>query len=211
MGKIALGEMTYSDERMISKMKLRLLEAKLEQSHPETEILTKFKRADTVQDGVIEHANEINPDLIIIGKHSRHPWMSFLNSVQPNTIAKATGSAVLTVKPGAASTTIKSIVVPVAARIPKRKIELIVALKKKFPITVHLITIKHDGSHENDIAAHTLLSTYRILRRVVECPIAYEVLHGDNVARSVLSYAQKINADMLLVSSLTTKPDWDIS
>ncbi len=167
--------------------------------YPEMKVIASIEYSMKIQKSIIEKAKVIKPDLIIIGKHSYHNRFTFLNTVFPNKIAKATDCPVLTFKPGSIYTKIKSIVVPVGPEIPRRKVDLIVSLKEKYRITIHLVTVINKKQNQNKFSAYSLLETYRFLKDFVQCPLNHEVLHGENVAKSAFDYAKSIKADMLLV------------
>jgi nucleotide-binding universal stress UspA family protein len=214
--KIIFGKDNSTSQKAMSKLRFNELHNLICESCPSIEVVREQKKAKGIEKTIIEKANNIKPDIIVIGKHSHHIWFPFLNTVFPNRIAKSTGCPVLTVKPGSIYNRIKSIVVPVGSAIPKRKVELIVALKKKFRISIHLVTVMGNKSDSNEFSAYALLSTYRFLRDAVQCPLDHEVLHGDNVAKSAFKYAQNIKADILLVdpeseTRLSTFPDKHIS
>jgi hypothetical protein len=152
-----------------------------------------------VQKAIVYKAKEINADLIIIGKHSYHKWFTFLKTVSANKIAKITDCPVLTFKPGSIYTKIKSIVVPIGPVVPQKKVDFIVALKQKFRISIHLVTVISKRQNANEFSAYSLLETYRFLKDTVQCPLNHEVLHGENIAKSAFAYAKDIKADMLLV------------
>jgi hypothetical protein len=166
---------------------------------PGSEVEAKIVRASNVETAIIQESVMTKPDIIIIGKNCRHSNLPFLNTVSSNHIAKKTGMPVLTVKPGSIYNKVKSVVVPVGSFVPRRKVELIVALRKKFRISVHLVTLLRNKTNANDFSGYALLDTYRFLRDVAQCPLDHEVLHGDNIAKSSLKYAQQIKADLLLV------------
>ena len=171
----------------------------IETNYPNIKVIADVEQSNRIQKAIARKAKEIKADLIIIGKQSYHKWFTFLNTVSPNKIAKTTGCAVLTFKPGSIFTKIKSIVVPIGPTIPRRKVELILALKQKFRITIHLVTVISKKQNANDFSAYSLLETYRFLKDIVQCPLDHEVLHGENVAKSTFNYAKDIKADMLLV------------
>ena len=152
-----------------------------------------------VQKAIVQKARETKADLIVIGKHSHHTWCTFLNTVSTNKLAKATDCPVLTFKPGSLYTKIRSIVVPIGPTLPQRKVDLIIALRQKFRITIHLVTVISKKKNANDFSAYSLLETYRFLKDIVQCPLNHEVLHGENIAQSAFDYAKTIKADMLLV------------
>lgn len=171
----------------------------IEANYPAVRVAINIDHSSHVQKSIIQKAKELNADLIVIGKHSYHKWFTFFNTVSPNKIAKATGCPVFTFKPGSIYTGIRSIVVPIGPSIPQRKVDLIVALKQKFRITIHLVTVISKKQNANEFSAYSLLETYRFLKDIVQCPLNHEVLHGENVAKSTYDYATNIKADMLLV------------
>jgi hypothetical protein len=171
----------------------------IEESLPGVRVEAKIVKASNVGTAIVEESIQAKPDVIIIGKNCRHSNFPFLNTVSSNEIAKATGVPVLTVKPGSIYNRVKSVVVPIGSSVPRRKVELIIALRKRFRISVHLVTLLRSRQNANDFSGYALLDTYRFLRDVANCPLDHEVLHGDNIARSSLKYAEQIKADMLLV------------
>jgi nucleotide-binding universal stress UspA family protein len=171
----------------------------IEENYPDVKVELDVAYSMKIEKAIIEKAKEIKADIIVIGKHSSHKWLTFMNTVYPNHIAKATGYPVLTFKPGSIYTKIRSIVVPIGAAVPQRKVDLIIALKQKFRITIHLVTVISKKQNANKFSGYSLLETYRYLKDVVQCPLNHEVLHGENVAQSAFEYAKSIKADMLLV------------
>jgi len=171
----------------------------IEENYPDVKVSADLAYSLNIEKAIIEKAREIKADIIVIGKHSSHKWLTFMNTVFPNHIAKATGYPVLTFKPGSIYTRIRSIVVPVGPEIPQKKIDLILALKQKFRITIHLVTVISKKQNANKFSGYSLLETYRCLKEIAQCPLDYEVLHGENLAHSAFEYAKNIKADMLLV------------
>lgn len=169
------------------------------ENYPDVKVMTDVAYSWKIERAIIDKAKEIKADLIVIGKHSHHTWLTMMNTVFPNNIAKKTGYPVLTFKPGSIYTKLRSIVVPVGPEVPQRKVDLIIALKQKFRITIHLVTVISKKQNANKFSGYSLLETYRYLRDIVQCPLDHEVLHGENVAQSAFEYAKSIKADMLLV------------
>ena len=171
----------------------------IEENYPDVKVVADMVYSIKIERAIIAKAKEIKADIIVIGKHSHHNWLTFMNTVFPNNIATATGYPVLTFKPGSIYTKLRSIVVPVGPEVPQKKVDLIMALKQKFRITIHLVTVISKRQNANKFSGYSLLETYRYLKDVVQCPLDHEVLHGENVAQSAFEYAKSIKADMLLV------------
>ena len=185
----------------ISLRKLQEWKSLVEDNHSNIRVEVDIVEAIAVENAVVEKAMRLMPDIVIIGKNRNHSHLPFLNTVSPHRIAKTTGFPVLAVMPGSIYNRVKSIVVPIGSFVPEKKMELILALRKKYRLSIHLVTIMSGKQNTNDFSGHALLSTYRFLRDVANCPLDHEVLHGTNIARSTLKFAQEINADMLVVDS----------
>jgi hypothetical protein len=154
---------------------------------------------DPVQEAIAEKAQQLGVDLIVIGKNSNHTWFPFLNTVSPSELAERTGIAVLTVKPGSLHNKIKTVLVPVTDQLTQNKIEAIGALCKKYKMKIYLVTFINGNNVPEGFSASPLLQVYQWLKNTLHCPVEYTVLHGTNKARSILAYAEKIKADVLLV------------
>ncbi|HEX6914863.1 MAG TPA: universal stress protein [Chitinophagaceae bacterium] len=180
----------------------RLRDKTLENSH-ETEIQTVIISNRSVEAGVISYAGELRPDLIIIGKNNHHSFFPFLNTVVISKISAETGAAVLTVKPGSVNRKMETVVMPVCDYFPKRKIDLLANLGSRMKLNVHLLTILGSRQQPDNHSASALLQSMRTIRSRLQCPVQQSVVHSDNRAIATLRYAEKVKADILLVSDRT--------
>jgi nucleotide-binding universal stress UspA family protein len=196
-GRKLLKKTDYS----ISLKKLQEWKSLVEDNNSNISVEIDSVETMTVENAIVEKAMRLVPDIVVIGKNRNHARFSFLNTVSPHRIAKATGFPVLTVRPGSIYNKVKSVVVPIGSFVPEKKMELILALRKKYRLSIHLVTIMSGKQNANDFSAHALLNSYRFLRDVANCPLDHEILHGSNIARSSLKFAQQIKADMLVVDS----------
>lgn len=182
------------NERKIALQKLKQRVEKL--SYIRAEAVITF--SDSVQDAIATKTGEIRADLVVIGKKSSH-WLPFLNTVAPDQLAETAGKPVLTVKPGAAQAQMKTIVVPVSKTVPYEKMNAIAALCHSLKLKVHLVTFVNGTSDPDDVSASSLLHVFQWLKNLMVCQIEYAVLKGNNRIRSVLNYAEEIDADLLLL------------
>ena len=171
----------------------------IEDDFPEIEVRTWIVAASSVQQAIADKAKEVQADLIVIGKSSGHSWFPFLNTITSSELSQLTGIAVLTVKPGSLHNKIKTVVVPVTDHLTQNKIEVVSALCKRYKMKVYLVTFVNDNHVPEEFSASSLLQVYQWLKNTLHCSVEYAVLHGSNKARSILNYAEKINADILLV------------
>ena len=115
----------------------------------------------------------------------------------------------LTAKPGSMHNKIRKIVVPVSTKTVQDKMEVILSLSKKFKIKVYLATIMDKHSEPLGFYASSLLEIYKWVKTTIGCPVEYAVLKGNNKVKAILNYAEKINADILLLYPETeTKIGW---
>jgi nucleotide-binding universal stress UspA family protein len=155
--------------------------------------------ASSVQDTIVQKASQLKVDLIIIGKHSSHSWFPFLNTVNPTYLVQNTGITVLTAKPGSMHNKVRRIVVPVSTRSVHNKMEIIIALNRKFRLRLYLATIMDNHREPMGFYAASLLDLYKWVKTTVGCPVEYAVLKGSNKAKAILNYVEKIQADVLLL------------
>jgi nucleotide-binding universal stress UspA family protein len=196
-------EIFQSDDEYRLPYKLIQWRTLIEENYPDIKVSADVTYSMKIEKAIIEKAKRIKADIIVVGKHSSYKWLTFMNTVSSNNIAKATGYPVLTFKPGSIYSKIRSIVVPVGPEIPQKKVDLIMALKQKFRITIHLVTVIGKTQDANKVIGYSLLETYRYLKNIVQCPLNHEILYGENVAQSAFEYAKSIKADMLLVEPET--------
>ena len=184
-------------------LKLNKLKDQILCSHPSLIVQVYNLPGSSVNKVILDVANIINPELIIIASMGKRHWFNFSSTTFPNRIAKKTGCPVLTIKTGAAPKPVKNIVLPLGAFVPLRKIEWVSMLAKMYRARIHIVTMSTAGETMPGNLNKIFIETYRRLKDGLSTPIEYEVLTGTSFARSVLSYAQKIKADMVLVNPET--------
>ena len=192
-----------------AEQKLKEWKGRIEEDNENIEVFISIRFEDSIQKTIEETAKKLRPDLIIIGKNSHHSWFPFLNTLTPNKIVHNTGIAVLTVKPGAVDNDIKTVLVPISTDAPNDKMEAISTFCRKFRVKIHLVTFLNKDNAPAGFHTSSLLQMYQWLKTSLNCPVEYAVLHGGNKAKAILNYAEKINADILLVHPETeTKIGW---
>ena len=144
-------------------------------------------------------AEQINADLIILGKRDSHTLIGFFQKVIPSKIARETGKPVLTVKPGCLHNKIRTLLVPITDNLPEHTREAMIILSRKFDLRIHLVTFAKSVDEEHEEQVNLLSKNCEWLKEMTHCSPEYAVLKGANKARSILAYANKINADILIV------------
>lgn len=158
-----------------------------------------------IEESIIRKATLLDVDMIVLGKNSHHSILPFLNTVVPSKIARKTGIAVFTVKPGAADHAIRTVVVPVGISFPEKKLAVISELRKAFNIHIRLVSFVRNDR----FLPAPLLDAYQFLKENPANNVGYKLLKGKNKGRAILRYCQRINADLLVVYPETeTKIGW---
>jgi nucleotide-binding universal stress UspA family protein len=189
-----------------SKNQLEVLKKLITNTRPDIFVDVWIEEKRSIESSIIKNAVKINADLIVIGKNSHHSFFPFLNTVFPARVAQKTGITVLTVKPGAKDHTIKTVVVPVGEQFRNNKVDVINALRKKFPINICLVTFLEG---DEKVIPASLLNAYRQLKAIPAMNITYQVLAGRNKMKAILSYCEKVNADLLIVNAVSeTRVGW---
>jgi len=190
------------EKKMIKLRELRLI---IEISLPGSSVFINIIKGRSVERTIEETAIAVKTELIIIARHSGKKLFSFWKTISPAKLAKKTLSAVLTLKPGSENSEIKSIVVPFRSHIPKRKLEVLFHLAGKKNTTIYLVGMQNELKEfelGDSSVSHTLIETYRLLKEDVNCQIVHKLIAGNNIAKSMLHFAESVNADVLF-----TNPD----
>jgi nucleotide-binding universal stress UspA family protein len=207
---ITVVKKSYRDEPKLPAEQL-LLEWKrtIEDSIPTINVGISLEHHSSIQMSIEKKALQLKADLVVVGKKSNHFWLPFLNTVLPNELCEVTGSAVLTVKPGSLHNKIRTLVVPITTEVPRSKMDAIAALSRKTSLKVYLVTFSNENNIPADFSASALLKVYQWLKESIHCQVEYSVLHGSNKAKALMLFAEKINADVLLLdTSSETKVGW---
>ena len=193
-----------STEQMIAEWK-----STIQETNPHLRVCCWTLPPSSIQQSIEKKAEKLKADLIVIGKKNNHSWFPFLNTVLSGDLAKTTGCAVLTVKPGSLHNKIKTLVVPVSEDLPRHKMEAMAALCKMKRLKVHLISFMNEDNVPVQVSSSALLKVYQWLKDTLHCQVEYTVLDTDHKARALLLYAEKVHADMLLVNPVSeTRIGW---
>jgi nucleotide-binding universal stress UspA family protein len=209
MAIIGLGMGLRREKDVDAETKLHQWTESIEEVHHGIRVSWSIDSGSSIQQVIIDRSMELHPDLIVLGKQSSHSWMPMLNTVVPSAIAKETGCAVLTVKPGSLHNKVRKVVVAINDDIAAPKMEAIAALCRSNRIQIFLVTFVNGAHVPQDFSAASLLTVYQWLKTVLRCQVEYAVLHGNNRAKAILEFAEKMRADMLLLNpDYETKIGW---
>ncbi|HEX2845153.1 MAG TPA: universal stress protein [Chitinophagaceae bacterium] len=190
------GNANRNQEKVQSK--LDELKERIRKLRPDVGISCWLTDSHSIEDAIVQEAERLNVDLIIIGKHSSNSVFTFSKTVLSSQIAADSGIPVLTVKPGSLNGPVKTVVIPVGPTFPWKKLELLDTWRHRPGFHIRLVSYL---SHEKDDAhsKESLLNTFRLLKTNWPGSVEYDVLRGNNQAKALLNYCNKVNADMLIV------------
>ena len=179
------------------------LEAMILNRYPEIRVRTHILQGRSIQRAIIEYADLLRPDLIVIGKSEPHRRWFQLRGVSSDVIAKKSYCPVLTVKPGSAESKTRVILIPIRNFLPERKLEWAVLLAKRYRAQVHLLAIQDRQEQKDWALPQVFLKAYHQLREHLHHPIEYSATGKHSAAKAALSCAELIMADMIVVNPET--------
>lgn len=162
-------------------------------------VQSELRYDNSIHRAIRKTAEKWRPDAIVIGQTAMHTGFPFFRTVSPMTLALATGIPVLTVKPGALHKKMRTVVVPVSDTFPENKLRALEVLCKYGRPNIHLISLVNGKNGPSDFSASALVHVFQWLKMRLHCPVEYAVVNGENKAKAILKYAEKMNADVLLV------------
>ncbi len=181
-----------------SEERLETLKSGIEGMRSNIKVYVNVCYGDSIEDSIIKKAANLGADLVVVGKCAHHSRFPHLNTVVPSRIAQMSGIPVLTAKPGSRDKQIKTVVVPVNAHFPTRKVAVIKALQCRNLIQIQLVIFPDDDT-QNAFPRQSLLNIFQTLKGQLAIPVKYIKLHGENKAKALLAYSKSIDADMLIV------------
>ena len=184
--------------REAAETRLNQWKASLEETYPSTGVFVWIVNHPVIRQVIEQMAVRLKADLVVIGKRSQPRWLSFRSHVRPEKIALATQCALLVVKPGALRHKTKTVIVPVSENLSAAKMQALSAICRGSRVKIFLVAFSTGG--RSDISsADSLLHLYQWIRNDLHCPVEHTVLYGPNRGRTLLSYARKVDADVLLL------------
>lgn len=139
-------------------------------------------------------------NLIVVGVKRKHWLKDFLFESAAQRIIKSVQVEVLSVYPKTDPKKIKKIVLPIGKFVPERGIKIAYELSKKFGAILHLVLITRSNDGEN-ADSKNLITSYFFIKEFTNMPVQCKSISGNDLAEATLSYANLIDADMILMDS----------
>jgi nucleotide-binding universal stress UspA family protein len=178
--------------------KLKEWKACLQETIPGTKIKAYFLNG-SVQQCILDVAENIKPQLIIIGKPGKAGYFRFYRPLNADRLSRLSKCPVLTIMNYDNHNKMKTIILPVRDFIPVRKMELLAVFARIYRARIHVVALQ-SKIFEHQKEWDVLLETYRVLRNGLNNKIEYLLLKGNNFPRAVADHAAAVGADMLIVN-----------
>ncbi|MBV4358814.1 universal stress protein [Parasegetibacter sp. MAH-26] len=188
---------TFGSLEKLTIKNLEDLKGKIQNALPTIKIIVHLVLEGNVQGNIIQKAQELQTDLIIIGKKRDHSWLSFLNTTSSSFIAAVTNCAVLQVSGEVEARKIGAVVLPVRRKMCERKINLLQTLTYRQRPTIHLITVVND--EDNGPCSDDFINTFRTLSECLHYPMNVKVIQRNNSSKDIFKYAVDINAGLIMI------------
>jgi nucleotide-binding universal stress UspA family protein len=157
-------------------------------------------RRGNMNRSVTEYALRHGIDLVIVGKSHSNGFIWFTPTFDVNIITNRLECPVLCVQTFVGNERWNNIVLPVSSVLPIRKIMFASYLARKYNSSIHLLGVTSDDDHKNADDHQYLHKAFQLLRDNTRLNIECHTIRGRNIAEATLRFAQKINADLIVVN-----------
>jgi nucleotide-binding universal stress UspA family protein len=153
-----------------------------------------------------EYARDFDMDMIVIGLSKFNLPQRIISSISISMLAKKTNIPVLAVTANGLICHFKKIILPLHSEVSLHKIKMATMLARTFRSTIYMVTIRK----EENVAEKLINEALELIQSISTIPVQGIILEGKNLAKTTLSFAKKINADLIMINPLKefTLPGW---
>jgi len=137
-------------------------------------------------------------DLVIKGLARFNLLHRIWSTVSIGRLARKTNVPVLAVTSGGLVSHFKKIVLPLNGHIPMRRIRLAAMLGRHFKSTIYVLSLRNGEQHNLPLVNETL----EVIQSLTTIPVQSFILEGKNLAKATLDFSKKINADLIMITTL---------
>ncbi|HEY8397364.1 MAG TPA: universal stress protein [Flavihumibacter sp.] len=172
------------------------------------EYIPKMKKGCFIHSHVLEGAMERtirnfalqqDIDLTILTLRHRYAWSAWMNKINIARLARKIECPVLNIPRAMQIQQIRNIVLPVTDMLPLRKIMFASYIAKYHKARIHLVALQNEGGSNAAESNPWLYKSYQLLTDNTDLPIECHPMSGENIADTTLQYAEKVNADLIVV------------
>ena len=142
-----------------------------------------------------EYIKDFEMDMVVMGLSS-NLFQRMISSASINKLARRTNVPVLAVGSKGLVHHFKKIILPVYDELSLRRIRLAATLARSFKSTIYMITLRNGNNTPEKIIKEGL----QIAKSIPRVSVQGVILEGDNLAKTTMDFAKRINGDLLLVN-----------
>ncbi len=154
-----------------------------------------------------EYVQNYNMDMVVMGLSGSNLIQRLISSSSINKLARKTNVPVLAVGSKGLIHHFKKIILPLYDELSLSRIRMATTLAKSFKSTLYMITIRQGNNTPEKILNEGL----DIVQSVSKIPVHGVILEGDNLAKTTIDFAKRINGDLIVINKPIKEqkvPDW---
>ena len=145
---------------------------------------------------LVDYINEFEMDMVVMGLSKYNLLQRLISSVSINKLASKTNVPVLTVGSKGLVHHFKKIILPLYNEVSIRRIRMAAMLARSFKSTIYMITLRRG----NNIPEKVINEGLEIVHSISRIPAQGVILEGDNLAKTTLDFAKRINGDLIMIN-----------
>ena len=138
-------------------------------------------------------------DLMVQGLSRFNLLHRIWSTVSISRMVRRTSIPVLAVRSSGLICHFKKIVLPLHDQIPMRRIRLAAMLGRYFKSTIYVLSVRNKNGY---YPTTVLTETLEVIQSLTTIPVQSIILEGKNLADATLRFSKKINADLIMITSI---------
>ncbi|HEX6846030.1 MAG TPA: universal stress protein [Chitinophagaceae bacterium] len=144
---------------------------------------------------LVEYIRDFEMDMVIMGL-SGNLFQRLMSSTSVDKLAKRTNVPVLAVGSKGLVHHFKKIILPLYDEVSLGRIRMATTLASSFKSTIYMITSRQG----NNTPERILNEGLNIVQRISRIPVQGIILEGDNLAKTTIDFAKRINGDLIMIN-----------
>lgn len=138
-------------------------------------------------------------DMMIKGLSKFNLLHRIWSTISISRLVRKTNIPILAVRSSGLICHFKKIVLPLHDQIPMRRIRLAAMLGRYFKSTIYVLSVR-DKNHDHHLPV--VNETLEVIQSLTTIPVQSIILEGKNLAEATLKFSRKINADLIMITSI---------
>lgn len=150
-------------------------------------------------DQLSEYIRCFEMDLVVVGLSRFNLLERIWSSVSISRLSRKANIPVLAVRASGLVHHFKKIILPLNDHVPLSRIRLAALLGRHFKSTLYLVSLRDEAGEYN---LPVLNETLELVQSLTTIPVQSIILEGKSLAQSTLSFAARINADLIMINPI---------